>query len=90
MRPVLALVLPGATSEVLATTSGGWLANPRDADELETTLVGIYGRWADGTLRAHHANMDVLRRFDRRNLTRELAAIFDTAVRAGGPRAAVG
>ena len=80
MRPVLALVLPGATSEVLAMTGGGWLANPRDSGELEATLVEIYNRWAAGTLRDHHANMDVLRRFDRRNLTRELAAIFDAAV----------
>jgi len=90
LRPVLALVLPGATSEVLALTGGGWLANPRDAGELETALAAIYRRWADGTLREHHANLDVLRRFDRRNLTRELAAIFDAAVVSGGQRAAAG
>jgi glycosyltransferase involved in cell wall biosynthesis len=90
LRPVLALVLPGATSEVLALTGGGWLANPRDAGELETALAGIYRRWADGTLREHHANLEVLRRFDRRNLTRELAAIFDAAVVSDGQRAAAG
>lgn len=90
LRPVLALVLPGATTEVLALTGGGWLANPRDAGALDATLAEIYARWTDGSLRDHHANLDVLRRFDRRSLTRELAGIFDAAVGADAPRAAVG
>ena len=40
MRPVLALVLPGATSEVLAMTGGGWLANPRNSGRARSDAGG--------------------------------------------------
>ena len=80
MRPVLALVLPGATSEVIAQTGGGWLANPRDARALQSAFVEIYRLWVRGTLAEHHANLDALRQFDRRRLTGELATIFDGVV----------
>jgi glycosyltransferase involved in cell wall biosynthesis len=86
MRPVLALVLPGATTEVLAQTGGGWLANPHDAGRLEQVLEDIYKLWTYGDLRRHHASIKVLRRFDRKKLTGELARIFDaTAQRCAAP-----
>jgi glycosyltransferase involved in cell wall biosynthesis len=82
MRPVLALVLPGATTEVLAETGGGWVANPRSAGELEEAIVGIFNAWRNGLLNDHHADLNVLRTFDRRMLTSKLATIFDQVVRA--------
>jgi glycosyltransferase involved in cell wall biosynthesis len=82
MRPVLALVLPGATTEVLAQTGGGWVANPRNPDELEGTMAGIFSEWQSGALRSRHASMEVLRQFDRRRLTGKLAAIFDEVVKS--------
>lgn len=82
MRPVLALVLPGATSEVLTMTGGGWLANPCDEDDLEAVLIHIYGLWNASSLHTKRANMDLLRQFDRRNLTNELARVFAAAVEA--------
>lgn len=77
MCPVLALVLPGATTEVIAQTGGGWLANPRDAGALQEAIVEIYALWQRGTLAHRHANPETLRQFDRRRLTGELAGIFD-------------
>jgi glycosyltransferase involved in cell wall biosynthesis len=80
MRPVLALVLPGATTEVLAQTGGGWVANPRDPDELERAIAGIYDDWRSGALRNRHARLEALQQFDRRRLTGKLAEIFDAVV----------
>lgn len=91
MRPVLALVLPGATSEVLAHTGGAWLANPRDAGALHRAIVDIYRLWQRGTLEGRHANLEALRRFDRRHLTGELADLFNAMVeRHMSPAAAAG
>ncbi|MCL4797998.1 MAG: glycosyltransferase [Burkholderiales bacterium] len=86
MRPVLALVLPGATSEVIARTGGGWLADPRDGAALQKTVVEIYALWQRGELAGRHASMEALRQFDRRRLTGELAAIFDATVDARARR----
>jgi glycosyltransferase involved in cell wall biosynthesis len=80
MRPVLALVFPGATGEVIAKTGGGWLANPRDAGALQEAIVKIYQLWQRGSLADHHANLEALRQFDRRHLTGELAGVFDRLV----------
>jgi glycosyltransferase involved in cell wall biosynthesis len=82
MRPVLALVLPGATTEVLAQTGGGWIANPRNPDDLEEAMARIFSDWQGGSLRGRHAKLDALQEFDRRRLTGKLAAIFDEVVKS--------
>jgi glycosyltransferase involved in cell wall biosynthesis len=88
MRPVLALVLPGATTEVLRQTGGGWVANPRDGEALEGTMTEIFREWQGGTLAERHADPEALRQFDRRSLTGQLAAIFNDVVKF--PRTGVG
>jgi glycosyltransferase involved in cell wall biosynthesis len=88
MRPVLALVLPGATTEVLAQTGGGWVANPRDPDELEKAMIGIFDDWQRGALRDRHARLEALQQFDRRRLTGKLAEIFDAVAGARGAHSA--
>jgi len=82
MRPVLALVLPGATTEVLAQTGGGWVANPRSAAEVEEAIIAIFQAWQGGKLDEHHAELSALRAFDRRILTGKLAKIFDETILA--------
>ena len=76
-RPVLALVFPGATTDVLATTGGGWAVDPRNANEMEQSLSGAFRAWESNTLAQHCANLDTLRQYDRRSLTGKLAQIFD-------------
>jgi glycosyltransferase involved in cell wall biosynthesis len=76
-KPVLALVYPGATSEVLSATGGGWAVDPRDEAALEDTIVRAYRAWVDGSLEAHAATLDSLRRFDRAELTKRLAHLFE-------------
>ena len=83
-RPVLALVRPGAVTEVLAQTGGGWSADPDDTKTLDATLADIVRQWQAGELAAHAADLTALRRFDRRALTGELASVFDAVCRLRG------
>jgi glycosyltransferase involved in cell wall biosynthesis len=86
-KPVLAVVYPGATSEILSTTGGGWTVDPRDEAALEETIAVAYNVWVTGNLSTVTANLDTLRRYERRTLTGNLASLFDRlhacGVRAG-------
>lgn len=77
-RPVLALVLPGASGQVMAETGGGWAIDPSDAPGLDAVLTRAYRAWADGSLSAQRADLAVLRQYDRRSLTAKLAQVFNT------------
>jgi glycosyltransferase involved in cell wall biosynthesis len=76
-RPVLALVHPGATGEVIEMTGGGWMVAPEDEFRLADVLSEAYRGWRANTLRDVVADLNVLRRFDRKALTGELANLFD-------------
>ncbi len=82
-RPVLALVCPGATAEVLATTRGGWAVAPEDAHVLQGAIREIYRLWQQGRLPDVRADAGALRQFDRRILTGRLVAVFDEVVANG-------
>ena len=76
-KPTLALVRPGAVSELLNETGGGWEVDPRDSSTLDSTLTEIVAAWRSDRLAQHCADLVALRRFDRRALTAELACLFD-------------
>lgn len=76
-KPVLALVPQGATGEVLAMTGGGWSIPPEDHKGLEDALSTMFRRWTEGRLAEDRADLSILRRFDRKALTGQLAALFD-------------
>jgi hypothetical protein len=86
-KPVLALVLRGEASSILQTTDGGVAIDPTDQRRLVEELVGFYRRWSDGTLQREGADLAVVRRFDRRELTRELASIFERLAGTVSPSA---
>lgn len=76
-RPTLALVRPGAITEVLTQTGGGWAVDPASRASLATVVEAVVEAWRSDTLSAHRADLEILRRFDRKLLTAELGAIFD-------------
>jgi glycosyltransferase involved in cell wall biosynthesis len=76
-KPVLALVYPGATSELLGTVRGGWAVDPRDAAALENSIAFAYDAWRSNRLAAHSARPEAVCRFDRKALAGELANLFD-------------
>ncbi len=81
-KPVLALVRPGAASEVLSTTGGGWAVDPRDDNALDAALASAYRTWQSGELATCRADMSVLRQFDRKALAGQLATVFDRLLSA--------
>jgi glycosyltransferase involved in cell wall biosynthesis len=80
-KPVLALVRDGAVTEVLAQTGGGFAVDPADAPALDAALRAIAADWRSGRLADRVADLSALRRFDRRALTADLAAVFDEVCR---------
>jgi glycosyltransferase involved in cell wall biosynthesis len=85
-RPVLALVYPGATGEVLQETGGGWAVDPRDRAALREAVMTVYRAWCAGTLDQVRAAPERLARFSRRHLAAQLAGQFDSLAGAA-PRA---
>jgi glycosyltransferase involved in cell wall biosynthesis len=75
-KPTLALVRVGAVSEVMARTGGGWCVDPADGHALATVLAEIVREWRVQHLAEHRADLEILRLFDRRALTGELADIL--------------
>lgn len=75
-RPVLALVWPGATADVLAQTGGGWAVAPEQTHKLQETVRVIYDLWSRDKLGEIRADHGVLQQYDRRALTGKLAAVF--------------
>lgn len=84
-KPVIALVQPGATGEILANVNGGWAVDPNDANALHATVAEALRRWRAGTLPDARADLALLRQFDRKSLTVELAALFDRVAPPRGP-----
>jgi glycosyltransferase involved in cell wall biosynthesis len=80
-RPVLAIApTNSSTADVLRQTGGGWLAAADDVDAIACALSRAYAE------REARLNSTGLKPFDRRYLTRDLAAVFDD-VRSGSCRA---
>lgn len=75
--PTLALVRAGATSDVLAEVGGGIVCDPAAPDSVDDALRTIVAEWRAGKLARRVADPMLLRRYDRRSLTAELARTFD-------------
>lgn len=76
-RPVLALVWPGATADVLETAGGGWAVAPENENMLRATIREVYRLWGNGKLAEVCSEPAALRQFDRRILTGRLAEVFN-------------
>jgi glycosyltransferase involved in cell wall biosynthesis len=80
-RPVLAVVRPGATAEVLRAVGAGWAVDPRALGDLREGLIEAYRAWRSGTLDRMVADPQALSRFSRQRLASELATQFDSLAR---------
>jgi glycosyltransferase involved in cell wall biosynthesis len=72
-KPFLCLAKPGLTADLFAQTDLAHIVDPYDEAGIERELIALYeARDTTST-----ANEDLVRKFDRKNLTGELAGIFD-------------
>lgn len=84
-RPILALLVEGATTDLLAGTAECHVAEPRDEPGLERALLRLYRGWRDG---AGPVLVErPIARFERARLTGELAGILDELCPGGAERA---
>ena len=73
-KPFLCLAKPGLTSELFAQTELAHIVDPYDEAGIERELISLYeNRNGDAV-----ANEELVQKFDRRNLTGELAEIFES------------
>ncbi|MBE9527341.1 MAG: glycosyltransferase family 4 protein [Proteobacteria bacterium] len=79
-KPVLALVYPGATQEIMEETNAGWSVDPRDTDAMAQSFLSMYKHWQAATLDKKAASLESLVKYKRRELTGQLAEILNSSV----------
>jgi hypothetical protein len=80
-RPVLAVVGPGASRDLVEELQAGWPADPQDQHALDRTVQDVISHWRKGKMAQKTVNMNDIRRYSRENLSRELASLFDRLIR---------
>jgi glycosyltransferase involved in cell wall biosynthesis len=84
-RPILAAVPEGDARDLLASTGNSYLCSPDSTAEIASAIAAELARWR---LRAPipPTSAELLERYERRQVTSELAATFDLVL---GPKPAV-
>jgi glycosyltransferase involved in cell wall biosynthesis len=80
-RPILAAVPDGDARDLLAAAGNAYLCRPDDADAMAAAIATEVERWAGASLPSEPA-AELVARFERRQLTRELAGVFDRVLAA--------
>jgi len=75
-RPILAAVPDGDARDFLAECGTAFLCRPDDSDEMVRILKKVYNSWKKGGSLVR-VNKTFLNRFERKNLTKALAKVFD-------------
>lgn len=78
-RPIFALTDPGATASIIRDGRLGWVVDAEDVAGCKALLAEVLSRPVPERLEVDEA---YLRQFDRRELTRKLAALFDETMAA--------
>ena len=77
----------GEAAKLVTSLCAGWVDGPHDVEAIAERLAALAAAKADGSLATRATGADIAR-YERRNLTGELAAILDELAqgRAGRPR----
>ena len=78
-RPIIGLLVEGATAELVREAGAGPVLDPGDAVGIARTLAEHFEAWEAGSLRGQ-ADPDVVRRYSRNETTERLAEVLDQAV----------
>ena len=77
-RPILALTLEGATADLLDGVDHCYVVNPVDESRLRNTIMSLYKSWCESPNRIRVSPS--IRRYERSNLTAELAQLLEELV----------
>ena len=75
-KPILALTIPGLTTDILSRSGLGVAVDPTDQAGIKKALRDLYLRWREGSRRPD-ADEAYIATFDRARQTERLAALFD-------------
>ncbi len=79
-KPILALVPEeGVAADLIRKTNTGIVVNPDDVEGITKAILDLYNKWKNKDLKIE-PNMDIIKEYDRKNLTKKLAQIFDELI----------
>lgn len=85
-KPILALVPPdGDAANIVRGARAGYVI-PYDKEKMREALKHVFAQSEQGAFGTFQPDRDYIKQFDRRNLTKKLASVFDVAVREGKGR----
>jgi len=79
-KPVLALVPKGDARDLLQKSGLGVVCDPTDVGQISQAVLSLLERFRSSTGLKMQAQEDVVKQFDRRQLTRKLAVMLDFAI----------
>ena len=79
-KPILALTLEGATANLIRECNAGIVANPENVEEIKKALWEIFEMTRRNKVMIE-SRQGIVRRFSRKELTKQLADIFDQEIR---------
>jgi glycosyltransferase involved in cell wall biosynthesis len=76
-KTILCLADPGAAADLVQEAQAGVVIDPEDIPAIANQVATLYQKWAAGNLNKVQPDQNVVDRYDRRALTRQLADILD-------------
>jgi len=76
-RPIFAIIHDGDSKNIILKSNLGFFANPYSVENIKNQLLRIYNLWKSNKLHVE-PNFNYIRQFHRRNLTQQLAEIFNS------------
>ncbi len=79
-KPILALVpKDGVAVDLIRKTNTGVVVEPDDVDGIKKAILDSYNKWKNNDLKIE-PNWNVIKQYERKNLTKKLAQIFDELI----------
>jgi glycosyltransferase involved in cell wall biosynthesis len=75
-KPILGLVPPGVSADLIREAGAGVVIDPQDVPGIAAQIFNLYERWKKGALNVK-SDPRVVERFSRRSLTGQLAEVLD-------------
>ena len=76
-KTILCLADPGAAADLVREAQAGVVVDPEDIAEIAAKIESLYQEWDSGRLKRQQPEPEVVRRYDRRALSAQLAQILD-------------